>query len=77
MMDGFGWWGHGVGWVFMIFSWLIVIVGVVAMIRWVLEGRWGKTEPRERTALEFLKERYAQGEIDREEFEQKRGDLER
>lgn len=76
MMDGHVW-GPGFGWVFMILFWVIVIVGIVAIARWVLEGRSEKTEPRVRTALELLKERYARGEIEREEFEQKRRDLER
>jgi uncharacterized membrane protein len=42
--------------------------------------RWpaGRTsERRKRTALDILEERYARGEIGREEFEQKRRDLER
>jgi putative membrane protein len=74
MMDGFGW-GPGFGWIFMVLFWGLVIIGIVAITRWVFEGRSWKTEPRERTALDILKERYARGEIDREEFEQKRHDL--
>jgi putative membrane protein len=76
MMNGFGW-GSGFGWIFMILFWGIVIVGIVAMVRWVSEGRSGKTGPRERTAMEILKERYARGEIEREEFEKKSRDLDR
>ena len=76
MMYGYGW-GPGFGWIVMILFWGIVIVGIVAMARWVSEGRSGKTEPRERTAMEILKERYARGEIESEEFKKKSRDLER
>jgi putative membrane protein len=74
MMNGFGW-EPGFGWIFMILFWGLVIIGVAAIARSVLEGRSWKAEPRDRTALDTLKERYARGEIDREEFEQKRHDL--
>ena len=74
MMNGFGW-EPGFGWIFMILFWGLVIIGVAAIARSVLEGRSWKAEPRERTALDILKERYARVEIDRQEFEQKRHDL--
>jgi putative membrane protein len=56
----------------MILFWGLVIIGIVAIARWVLGGRSWRTEPRERTALDILEERDARGEISREEFEQER-----
>jgi putative membrane protein len=56
----------------MILFWGLLIIGTVAIARWVLEGRSTDTEPRERTGLDILKERYAHREIHREEFEQER-----
>jgi len=76
MMHGSGW-GTGLGWTLMILSWAPVIAGMVAVARWVLQGRSEKSEPRDRAPLDVLKERYARGEIEREQFEQKRHDLER
>lgn len=76
MMDGFGW-GPGFGGIFMILFWVLVIAGVVALVRWAGAGRSDGGERRRRTALDILEERYARGEIGREEFEQKRRDLER
>jgi putative membrane protein len=76
MMNGFGW-GPGFGWIFMILFWGVVIVGIVAIVRWVLEQRSERSAPRGRTPLDVLRERYARGEIEREEFEQKRRDLDR
>ena len=74
MMNGFGW-GPGFGWMFMILFWGLVIIGIVTIPRWFVDERSRKSEPLERTALDILDERYARGEIDRDEFEQKRRDL--
>jgi putative membrane protein len=46
--------------------------GVVVAIRW-LAGR--PREPRSDRALEVLRERYARGEIGKDEFEAKKRDL--
>jgi putative membrane protein len=75
MMDNMGWWGPGFGWVFMLLFWGLVIFGIVALVRWLAQSRPGRTG--EKTPLDILKERYARGEIDREEFEQKRAGLEK
>lgn len=79
---GFGWWGMGIGFVFMILFWALVILGIVALIRWLTwESQAGREQdrrkqPRDKTPLDIVKERYARGEIDRDEYEQKRRDLE-
>jgi len=72
--------GYGMGWfgpILMIAFWIAVIVGIVFLIRWlVLSARPGShgTAAGE-SALEILKKRYARGEINKEEFEEKRKDL--
>ena len=68
-----GWAGHGVGLVLMLLFWALVIVALVFLAR-ALMARTGRRRSDE-AALEILKRRYAQGEIDREEFERKRSDL--
>lgn len=75
MMNDMGWFGGGFGWLFMLLFWGLVILGLVALVRWLAQSGVGKTH--EKIALDVLKERYARGEIDREEFEQKRTDLEK
>lgn len=67
-----GWW-WGFGPILMLLFWVLVIMGIVALGKWIFE-RPGNGS-RGRSALDLLKERYARGEIDREEFEQKRRDL--
>ena len=80
---GYGWWGMGFGLLFMILFWGLVILGIVALVRWLAResqaGREqdGRALPRDKTPLEIVQERYAHGEIDRAEFEQKRQDLQR
>lgn len=73
-------WGYGTGWIGMIimaFFWIAVIVGIVFLIRWlILSTRAeGYKAHREDSALEILRKRYARGEINKEEFEEKKKDL--
>jgi putative membrane protein len=56
----------------MLLFWGLIIVGLVLGIRWLLgQGK----ESRSDSALEILRQRYARGEINREEFEAKKKDL--
>ena len=70
--NGFGAWGMGLGPIYMVLFWAVIIAGVVALVRWQAGAQPG---PRDGTALEIVRERYARGEIDREEYEQKVRDL--
>ena len=76
MMNGFGehGWGMGMGW-----WWIIGIVVLIAII-WPVSQRFrnNSATPREpgKTALDILKERYAQGEINKQEFEERKRDIE-
>ena len=68
--------GHMLGWE--IGGWLMMIVFWVAVIGFIvwLVREAGNSKTREgRSALEVLKERYAKGEIDKKEFEEKKKDL--
>ena len=74
MMWGEGWgWGFGMLW--MVGFWVLVIAGVVLVAKWIA-GASDRSGPAPGTALEVLKKRYAKGEIGREEFDQKKRDLE-
>lgn len=70
-MGNFGW-GMGFGWIFMILFWGLVILGIAALAKWLWSNSSG-AQPK--TALEILDERYARGEIGREEYERIKCDL--
>lgn len=71
--DGHGWMGFG--WIFMALFWVLIIVGIIALLRWLgMNGKWSRDESR-KTPLDILQERYARGEIERDEYEQKRRDI--
>lgn len=74
-MSGFGGWGMGFGWIFMILFWGLIILGIAGLVRWLSSSNRNTNLPPPKTALEILEERYARGEIDRDEFEQKKHDL--
>ncbi|MDO9012512.1 MAG: SHOCT domain-containing protein [Gallionella sp.] len=74
---GFGGWGMGFGFIFMLLFWALAILGIAAMIRWLMSQSSPNHYPRNKSPLEIVQERYARGEIDREEYEQKKHDLER
>jgi putative membrane protein len=66
-------WGWGVGMMaMMLLFWGVVIFAGVAGIRWFI----GQSKlPRADSAMEILRERFARGEIDKDEFETKKREL--
>lgn len=76
--DMMGYWGMGwFGGIFFFIFWILIIVGMVFLIKWLIH--MGKGHSAERSsgsrALEILRERYAKGEIEKDEFEEKKKDL--
>lgn len=68
--------GGGLGIIFMILWWVLIIAGIVALVRWISNSTQstGGT-PSNKSALDILKERYARGEVNKEEFEEKKKEL--
>ena len=71
-----GGWGAGWGWFGLMHPlwWALVIAAVVAVFR------WGSGRPRRGGSdagrpLEILRERYARGEIDKDEYDERRRHL--
>ena len=74
-------WGHmgGWGWGMAVFGWLFMTLLVVA-VAWVVWSTARRPEPPptgESRAQEVLDERYARGELDRDEYLERRADLAR
>jgi putative membrane protein len=72
--------GWGMGWfggIFMIVFWILILVGLVMVIRWLFQstGKGKNNGQSGLRALEILKERYARGEIDKAQFENMKRDL--
>jgi putative membrane protein len=68
-MMGYGYYGG--------FMWLLILVAIVIAIYFLLKSlRFkGFDHSTAETPLDILKKRYAKGEINKEEFEQKKKDL--
>jgi putative membrane protein len=65
----------GFGWIFMVLFWGLVIWGAVALVRGGFGNGHNHGASHEKTPLDILKERYARGEINKEEFESKKKDM--
>jgi putative membrane protein len=62
---------------FMGLGWIVILIAIVAVVWLLLRGPLaGSAQTERRSALDILNERYARGEIGREEFEQKKRDIE-
>lgn len=82
---GYEMWGVGGfgGMIMMIFFWVIIIIGAILIIRYFTTGHGGTVPGSgagpaipDRDPLEILRERYARGEIDTREFEERKRTLE-
>jgi len=73
--DG-GWQSMFFGPLFMIIFLVVLVVAVVLAVRWLGGPPQGIVSPHQspsgRTPLDILKERFARGEIDKDEFEERR-----
>jgi putative membrane protein len=67
--------GDGGGVLLMVAVWALAIAGIVALVRWLQAGGPRRGHGAEPSPLDILKARYARGEINKEEFEQKKKDL--
>jgi len=56
----------------MVLGWIVVIAAIVVGVWWLARGL---RPSRRNRALEILRQRYARGEISREEYESRRRDL--
>jgi putative membrane protein len=77
MMDGFGGHGWGMGWG-MGWWWIIGLIIVVVIVWMVVRGmnqNNSVSHSHGKSALDILKERYARGEIDKQEFEERKKGL--
>jgi len=82
MMDG-GMFGTGFGLFGMLFN-IAILIGVVVLVVWAVQkftgsgggsGAGGQHTRQSLSAREILDQRYARGELDREEYQQKLHDI--
>lgn len=76
MMWGGGWYGMMLGPFFMLLMFAAAIATLVVLVRWLGAPSHGgpphQALPPARTPLDILKERFARGEIDKNEYEERR-----
>ena len=78
MMTGFGMGFGGFGFIFMGLFWIVIIgAGIWLLSNLFPKNNESQTRPSDNeTALDILKQRYARGELTKEEYESMRHDLE-
>lgn len=72
---GYGWW-WGFGALHMLLYWGVLILAITLLVKRLFAGSSRCEGPYIKTALDILKERYARGEIGKDEYEQKKRELE-
>lgn len=64
----------GFGWIFMVLFWGLVIWGIITLIRGASSGDNATRKDEDRSEA-ILNERYAKGEISKQEYEEKKKDI--
>lgn len=84
MMDYDMGWAMGWSWLEMLLLWVIPLLAVIVLAVVTVKYLYSRTarsdiapEEDKHRALEILEERYARGEVNREEYLERRGDLTR
>jgi putative membrane protein len=77
MMGGYG--GYGGYGAFGMIIWVIILIAIVALVVWLVRSLAGPSAqhmpPRRSAGLDVLEERYARGEISRDEYLETKRDL--
>ena len=78
-MMNFGFGYMPFGWIFMVIFWILILAGIVALVKLIMSISRGPHQSNSSgehgSSLKILKERYAKGEIDKKEFDEKKKDL--
>ncbi len=69
------WGNHGLMGGYMWILWIAVLVGLIFLIKWIIQLSKQGEQNLEKEPLEILKKRYVRGEIGKEDFEQRKKDL--
>ncbi|EKD58384.1 MAG: hypothetical protein ACD_56C00141G0014 [uncultured bacterium] len=67
--------GFGAGWILMLIFWGVVIWAIFVLVKHFTEKNYHWNDEKEEEATRILKERYARGEISKEEFEERKNIL--
>lgn len=68
--------GYGVGWIIQLALWVLIIVAIIWLVKWAMKETHARDhKKREDEAVHILRERYARGEISKEEFKERRQEL--
>jgi putative membrane protein len=73
--DHMGWMMNGWGMGFGMILWLVIVALIIAGVMWFVRAQPIGSGPRRSTGLDVLEERYARGEITREEYLQMKRDI--
>jgi putative membrane protein len=71
-------WGDGGFWPFGMIIWLVIIIAAIAFVSWAVSARSSRVRNEGRSGsagLDLLEQRYARGEIGRDEYLQKKNDI--
>jgi putative membrane protein len=72
-MMNFGYGFGFFGWLFMLVWWALIVVALIALVKWLANQFNGGSSGK--SAMDILERRYAKGEINKKEFEEKKKEL--